>query len=155
ATIDHLHQDKIDLVVSDIRMPELSGFEFMDRFSELRPETPFIFITAYGNPDYALEAVRRNAIDYIVKPFKLDEVKETIGNAMEFVTARNERHRPGTEPDVSEHILGKSPVTRRLFGIVGRVAHASANVLITGESGTGKEMVARAIHNLGARRHKP
>jgi DNA-binding NtrC family response regulator len=157
AALEKINHDKcfpkVDMVISDIRMPGMDGFEFMDCLEQSDCQMPFIFITAFASPDFALEAVRHHAMDFIPKPFKLKEVKEKIENAFEFV-----RHRLKGRPAhnyLLEHILGKSKAMQTLFGVIGRVASSNANVLITGESGTGKEMVARAIHNMGPRRSKP
>lgn len=148
----------IDLVISDIQMPQLDGLEFTARLRTIRPEIPVILITAFGSIETAIEAMKRGTFHYVVKPFKLSEMAVHIERAVSYrklqcdnTALRNEIKRTWTMGEV----IGKSAGMKEVFDLVSRVAHATANVLITGESGTGKEMVAKAIHDRGPRASKP
>lgn len=150
--------DGIDLVLSDIQMPEMDGIEFVERMKKLSPEIPVILVTAFGSIQSAIEATRVGAYDYIVKPFKLAEVEVRVGRGvqvrhlkMENQVLRSEVQRGWS----AGRLIGKSKAMHSVFELVDRVSKANANVLITGESGTGKEMVARGIHEGGPRANKP
>lgn len=148
----------IDAIISDIKMPEMDGLEFSSKLQEIRPEIPLILITAFGSIETAVEAMRRGAFHYVVKPFKLVEMAVNVDRALE----HRKLHRDNTilrqeikRPWNLNGVVGKSAGMKEVFDLVARVAQATANVLITGESGTGKEMVARAIHQQGPRASKP
>jgi two-component system response regulator HydG len=148
----------IDLVVSDIKMPQIDGLEFTARLGTVRPEIPIILITAFGSIETAIEAMRRGAFHYVVKPFKLNEMSINVERAMEH--RKLQRDNTALRQEVKKAwsmggVIGKSPAMRSVFDLVSRVSHVTANVLVTGESGTGKEMVARAIHEGGTRARKP
>lgn len=148
---------RLDCVISDLNMPEMTGIEFTQKFKELAPDIPVILITAFGSIETAIEAIRKGAFDYTTKPFKLAEMSVTVERALKFRDLHLENARLQTEIDSSStfaRIIGKSPGMKEVFDLIRRVAPASANVLITGESGTGKERVARAIHDEGPRRAK-
>jgi DNA-binding NtrC family response regulator len=158
AALSALGEVPADVVVSDIRMPGATGFEFAEAVQTTNPGMPVILITAFGSIESAIEAIRRGAYDYLVKPFKLAELQLKVDRALE--TLRLSRENQALRDEIKrpwglDHMLGKSPAMRELFDLVTRVAQATANVLITGESGTGKEMVARAIHALGDRANRP
>ncbi len=149
--------DDVDLIISDINMPEMTGTEFAAKSRELRPKVPVILITAFGSIESAIEAIRRGAFDYIVKPFQLSEISVTIERALRFRDLETENRRLKVairSANSFSDIVGKSPGMQQVFDLVGRVSQATANVLVMGESGTGKERVARAIHNLGPRAKK-
>ncbi len=151
-------EDEVHLVISDINMPGISGLDFAARFRRLNDKIPVILITAFGSIETAIEAIRRGAYDYIVKPFKLEELSVTVDRALEFQQLKRENTilREGVRQTHSfAGIIGKSLSMQEVFDLIRRVAPASANILITGESGTGKERVARAIHELGPRAKKP
>ena len=150
--------DGIHLIISDINMPGMSGLEFAERFRRINAKIPVILITAFGSIETAIDAIRKGAFDYVVKPFKLDELSVTVNRALEFGQLRRENKVLRDEIRQSHSfagILGKSPSMQEVFDLIKRVAPANANVLIAGESGTGKERVARAIHDLGPRAKKP
>lgn len=147
-----------DLVISDIKMPEMTGIEFAEKFKSIHPEVPLILITAFGSIESAIDAIRKGAFDYVVKPFKLAEMSVTVSRALKFRALERDNTILRSEIRNSHsfaNIIGKSPGMQEVFDLVRRVSQAMANVLITGESGTGKERVARAIHDLGPRRAKP
>lgn len=148
----------IDVIISDIKMPQIDGLEFTTRMQTLRPELPIILITAFGSIETAIEAMRRGAFHYVVKPFKLAEMAVNLDRALEH--RKLQRDNSALRQEVKKSwsmggIVGKSASMKAVFDLVARVSQATANVLIMGESGTGKEMVARAIHQSGPRSHKP
>ena len=155
-----LHPEKgnaIDLIITDLNMPGLSGIEFTAKFHDLLPNVPVILITAFGTIETAIEAIRKGAFDYTTKPFKLNEMSITVARALRYRDLHVENRRLQSEVDRSHsfaHIIGKSSGMREVFDLIKRVAPANANILINGESGTGKERVARAIHDQGPRRSK-
>lgn len=148
---------KIDLVISDLSMPEMNGIDFISKFRALAPQIPIILVTAFGTIETAIEAIRRGAFDYTTKPFKLAEMSITVARALKYRDLHLENLRLQSEIQQTQSfakIIGKSPGMREVFDLIRRVAPATANVLITGESGTGKERVARAVHDEGPRRVK-
>jgi two-component system response regulator HydG len=156
-SVEKLEGD-IDLIISDIKMPQVDGLEFTARLQRVRPEIPTILITAFGSIETAIEAMQRGAFHYVVKPFKLAEMAVNVDRALEHrklkrdnTALRQELKRSWSLGDV----IGKSAGMKAVFDLVERVSQVTANILITGESGTGKEMVARAIHQSGPRAHKP
>jgi two-component system response regulator HydG len=154
----HRQEGEIDVVLSDIRMAEMDGMQFLRTLKTERPEIPVVLITGFGSIDTAIEAMRNGAFHYLVKPFKLAEVSVTVEHAMErrLLTLDNIALRREVKSGWGlSGILGKSTAMKAVFDLVQRVCHSTANVLIHGESGTGKEMVARAIHDLGPRAGKP
>ncbi len=147
-----------DLVISDLKMTQMDGMQFLSILQRDWPEVPVILITGHASIDTAIEAIQNGAFHYLVKPFKLSEVAVQVTRALEkralsleVQTLRKEL-RQGW--GLSE-IIGKSQGMRAVFDLIERVAPSTANVLIQGESGTGKEMVARAIHAMGPRAQKP
>jgi len=142
--LEILKSKTIDLVVSDIRMPELSGIELLEIIKEKTPELPVIMITAFASPDDAVMAMKNGAFDYISKPFNVDEIISVIRSATSKTSTKPQA------PQLSEsfpEIIGQSREMLKIFDMIRRVAPTPANVLIYGESGTGKELVAQAIHN--------
>lgn len=151
-------EGNVDLVISDIRMPEMDGLDLTSRLKELRPELLVILITAFGSIETAIEAMKRGAFHFIVKPFKLAEVGVHVQRALSH--GKLQQDNQALRQEVSRAwamgpVVGKSRAMQDIFDLVRRVAPATANVLITGESGTGKEIVARALHENGPRAKKP
>lgn len=147
-----------DLIISDIIMPGLSGVDLLRKAHVLQPQTLFVLITAFATVETAVEALREGASDYIVKPFKLDELRLRVRRLLEHRAASHEsalfrRAVESALPDRS--LLGESAAMYALRTQVARIGPAASNVLITGESGTGKELVARAIHAASPRHGQP
>jgi two-component system response regulator PilR (NtrC family) len=142
--LDIFDEQPIDVVVSDIRMPGMTGIELLEQIKEISHEMPVIMITAFASPDDAVMAMKNGAFDYISKPFNVDEIKSVIKSA-------TSKSIPVIEPkeisDAFPGIVGHSREMIKIFDMIQRVAPTPANVLIYGESGTGKELVAKAIHN--------
>lgn len=148
----------IDLIITDLKMAQMDGMQFLRTIKAERAEIPVILITAFGSIDTAIEAMRNGAYHYLVKPFKLSEMAVVVQRALE--TRQLTRENIGLRAELKkdwglEGIVGKSKPMQMVFDLVKRVAYSNADVLITGESGTGKELVARAIHTLSERREKP
>ncbi len=133
-----------EVVVSDIRMPGMSGIDLLGKIKEETPDLAVIMITAFASPDDAVLAMKNGAFDYISKPFNVDEIKSVVESA----TIKNKKilKKEATTRAFPE-IIGQSREILRIFDMIQRIAPTPANVLIYGESGTGKELVARAIHN--------
>ncbi|MES2856096.1 MAG: sigma-54 dependent transcriptional regulator [Bdellovibrionota bacterium] len=147
----------LDLIITDLNMPEMTGLEFTKQFRQVDTHVPIILITAFGSIETAIEAIREGAFDYTTKPFKLSEMSVTVARALQFRDLFLDNSR--LKQEVQRHhsfakIIGKSPGMQEVFDLIRRVAPATANVLISGESGTGKERVARAIHDEGSRKSK-
>jgi two-component system response regulator PilR (NtrC family) len=143
----------IDLVVSDFRIGQDSGLDVLKAARALSPPPEVILITAYGTPASAVEAMRQGAYDYISKPFDNDELVLLSTRALEKhrLAEENRQLRQTLSPRAA-YFIGTSEAMRRVWSLVDKVANARSTVLVTGESGTGKEVVARAIHDRGARR---
>jgi two-component system, NtrC family, response regulator AtoC len=147
-----------DLVVSDIRMGETGGLELTDALRERAPDTPVILVTAFGNIDGAIEAIRRGAFDYLSKPYDVDGIKLVVARALRqrALTLENRAlRRDVREKYRLENVVGRSEAMLHVYKTAARVAATDATVLILGESGTGKELVARAIHQASPRAGGP
>ncbi len=149
-------KQKYNLVISDIRMPGLSGVDLLARLKEQSPDTDVIIMTAYGSIDDALDCLRKGAADYILKPFDLDDLIIRVSRIldMQAVKARCASLEESC-PLATNRLIGSGPAMRQVFAIIEQAAPTNATILITGESGTGKELAARAIHQASLRRNKP
>lgn len=148
----------VDLVISDINMPELSGIDLIRNLHRTQPNLPIILITAFGSVDSAVDAIRAGAFDYVIKPFQLAELNVSIDRAMRFRTLQKENitlRKEVTKTWNYKNIIGKNPRMKEILDLIPRIANANTNVLITGESGTGKEVIAKSIHDSGNRARKP
>ena len=156
--LELVKKNSFDVVLTDLEMPEMKGIELLENITKFSPETFVVIITAYGSVDTAIAALRKGAVDYILKPVEFDELlvkvrrlladrRLTIENKM----LRSELHR---QYDF-QNLIGKSPAMQSVFDTVKKVAATDGTVLITGKSGTGKELVARAIHYNSTRSSKP
>jgi len=144
-----------DVVVSDVRLGGMTGLELCERLAASRPETPVILMTAFGDLDTAIAAIRAGAYDFLPKPFELEELALRVTRAAEVRFLRAEVRRLAQRSPPPEGILGDSPPMQRVFALLDRVARSDAAVLLTGETGTGKELLARALHARGARPRGP
>ncbi|HEY2628948.1 MAG TPA: nitrogen regulation protein NR(I) [Usitatibacter sp.] len=145
--LDQLPGETPDVVVSDIRMPGVSGLDFMQQLKARLPTTPVIIMTAYSDLESAVAAFQGGAFEYLPKPFDVDHAVELVRRALQ--QSRRHGEVPAPEAEAPE-ILGQAPAMQEVFRAIGRLSQSHATVLITGESGTGKELVARALH-----RHSP
>jgi len=158
AAYEILLQRPVDLVITDVRMPEMDGMLLLGHLQKLAPQTPVIITTAYGTIESAVSAMRAGAFDYLLKPVQFDDVLLKIERALQF-SEINKTQKVITEQLAEEstfhNLVGNSRCMERLFDVVKKLSTVKSNVLIVGESGTGKELFARAIHYNGITRTKP
>jgi len=159
--LEKMDRADFDFVLCDLKMPKMDGMTFLNRAGERFAEKTFIMMSAYGNIDDAVEAMKIGAYDYISKPFKTDEVLLTLKKAEERERLKKENITLQKRIDRIEqrysfgNIIARSEAMRRVFELVEKVADHKTTVLITGESGTGKDLIARALHHNGRRAGKP
>ncbi len=150
--LDLVKRQKPDAVILDVRLADMSGLEAFDRIREIDPRLPVIIITAFAATETAIEAMKRGAFEYLLKPLDFHQLQEVVQRALELSRFR---HVPpvmddGPADDTADRIVGRSPAMQEIYKAIGRVASRDVTVLITGESGTGKELVARALfHHSG------
>jgi DNA-binding NtrC family response regulator len=158
GAIDLLHKQDFDLIVTDLKMPGMSGIEVLKAVKTLQPNVPVIIITGYATVDTAVEAMKNGAFDYLSKPFSPDQFLEKVEEALKQRRLGDDEYDFRSEVS-REHgfdqFIGESREMQKVYRRIMQVASSSSTVLVTGESGTGKELVARAIHNHGARRDQP
>lgn len=144
----HLQSATFDVALLDIRMPEQSGLDVLDRVQQQGLHTPIIIMTGQTTLDNAIEAMKRGAFDYLTKPFDLEEVKALIARTLEVRRLTQPEQLGGLTAveGLNEQIIGHSPAMQQVYKTIGRVVNSDATVLLQGESGTGKELVARVIH---------
>jgi two-component system nitrogen regulation response regulator GlnG len=147
-----------DVVLLDVRLPDLSGLDVYQRLREIDARIPVVFITATTTADTAIEAMKQGAYDYLFKPLDLRQLQTVVGQALELGRLMREPAVVAEVPpedDRGDAIIGSCPAMREVYKAIGRVADQNVIVLITGESGTGKELVARAIYQHSARARAP
>ena len=158
AAIEHLESGRFDLLISDIKMPDMTGVDVLRAAKRLDPDILGIMITAFASADTAIEAMRLGAHDYLSKPFDVDELKMKVRNALEQRQLRQENvllKRALGSTHQFANIVGRSDKMLAIFKLIEQIAKTDSTVLVTGESGTGKEWVARAIHFYSLRRERP
>jgi len=156
--LDILEQSPVDIVLTDLRVPQLGGLELLKRIREFHPQTSVMVLTQYGTIESAVEATRMGAVDYVTKPFHIPELRSKLDRVVRMIEVDQEnrvlreqlRSRPGFGG-----LIGTSPKMQRVYRLIEKVSQHNYPVLILGESGTGKELVARSIHFSGARRSRP
>jgi len=158
AAVQALMTDDFDLVITDLRMRKVDGLAVLRAAKEHSPRTVVLVVTAFASTETAVEAMKLGAYDYVTKPFKLDELRLTIANALERKRLQEENRelkRQLRREHGFEGFIGKSPRILEVFETIRKTADSGSTVMITGESGTGKELVARAVHLESARRSGP
>jgi two-component system response regulator PilR (NtrC family) len=155
---DLLLKKNFHMIISDLQMPNVTGLELLKYVKENYPETTFMMITAFGSTETAVEAMKLGAYDYLTKPFKIDEVRLNIQNALRAgqLEVENRVLKKELKQEYSfQSMVGNSEPMHRIYDLVRRVSQTPTNILVTGESGTGKEVVAKAIHYNGPLKDKP
>ncbi len=154
---ERLAAERFDLLISDVRMPELDGMALFEIARTASPTTDVILMTAYGEVEQAVAALKEGAIDYLTKPFDLDELMLRVGRIEERRRLENELESARAELRgmATGDIIGHSPAIKRLLEMIETIAQSEAPVLISGETGTGKELVAKRLHELSARSEGP
>ena len=140
-----------DLIITDIKMPGMSGLEFLDKVSEKFPNLPTIIITAHANIDNALSAYKGGAFEYLTKPFDLNEIRKL---AIKATNSSKPQHDDITQESNSQ-LVGKAESMQEVFKAIGKISKTDITVLIRGESGTGKELIAQSVHENSSRSNEP
>jgi len=152
-----IKENNFDVVITDIKMPNMDGIELLQQASKISPETFFIIMTAYASVKTAISAMREGAYDYLMKPIEFDDLLLRLKRLSKFkklsIENKSLRQRVSAEPGY-QNIIGNSNAIKKVFRLISQVAQTSSNVLITGKSGTGKELVAKAIHYNSKRRNE-
>jgi DNA-binding NtrC family response regulator len=157
AAVARLGAARFDLLITDLRMPKMTGLELLAEAKRLRPDIPVVLMTAFATVANAVEAMKLGAYDYIQKPFNGEEIKLLVDRTLEHSRLRleNQAYRSMTEIGAPRPLIGESSAMEQVRQKIEMIARSNATVLIRGESGTGKEIVARAIHLASARRDRP
>ncbi|VVS90847.1 sigma-54-dependent transcriptional regulator [Desulfoluna spongiiphila] len=156
--VKKIRKTPFDLILTDIRLGDLTGLDVLRAAKEIKQETAVVLISAYATTETAVEAMNEGAYDYVPKPFDNEELKDTLKRALELQSLAAEKEKLSEETQEVLHfgtMIGSSGPMRRIYTLVEQVAGTRTNVLITGESGTGKELIARSIHTLSGRKDKP
>src|SRR5918992_4051439 len=156
--LEMLRREPADLIISDVKMPDMNGIELLRAVRNFLPEVSAVMMTAFATVDTAREAFKLGADDFIQKPFDVDELKLIVEKALERLRLLQENRafkRAQRERGRLDQIIGRSARMQAVYQMIETVAGVQSTGLITGESGTGKEMVARAVHNLSPRSDKP
>ncbi len=151
-------QNEFDVVLTDLRMPKLSGIELCERIVQIRSDVPVVVFTAFGSMDTAISAIRAGAYDFVAKPLDLDILKLVLKRALDHRQLKG--HIKRLSETIAQHqgygeLLGESPKMQKLASLLARMSNTDTSVLIQGESGTGKELVARSLHQHGERSNGP
>ena len=153
-----IRESDLDLVITDMKMPGMNGIELLEECKKVKPHLPVIMMTAYGTIELAVEAMKKQAYDYITKPFQNEELKLTVKKALKNYRLVKENQRL-SEALLDRYrygnIIGKSKPMLEIFDSIDKVAQSRASVLLTGRSGTGKELIAKAIHYNSPRKDRP
>lgn len=146
-----LNSNQPDLIITDIKMPGMSGLEFLDKVSEKFPEIPTIIITAHANIDNALSAYKGGAFEYLTKPFDINEIRKLAIKA----TKTKKNNIGDIDKTSDDRIVGRAESMQDVFKAIGKISKTDITVLIRGESGTGKELIAQSVHSNSPRSEKP
>ncbi len=153
-----IKENMVDIVLSDYKMPKMTGLEILSEVSKINPEISFIIITAYGSIENAVNAMHLGAYDYITKPINLDELDLLIERIIEHKNLKSENEllkKQMCEKYNMSSFISQSPTMEKVLSIAVRAAQSKATILITGENGTGKEVLAKSIHYISPRKDKP
>lgn len=152
--IDSLNHRTPDLILLDLRLPDMTGMDVLHKVKDSHPSVPVIFMTAHGSIDTAVEAMRHGSQDFLIKPCEADRLRVTVNNAIRKATKlKNEANNPGNQS--YQGFIGSSQTMQQVYRTIDSAASSKASIFITGESGTGKEVCAEAIHAASKRGDKP
>jgi two-component system response regulator AtoC len=156
--LERFESERIDLVLTDLKMPGLGGIELLRELRARDADVPVIVLTAHGTVETAVEAMKLGAVDFLLKPLDVDAIEVIIRRALDLSRYQSENRyfheREEVAPAAFESLVGSSAAMRQVYELVRRIAPTRSAVLVTGQTGTGKELVARAIHNLSPRRER-
>jgi DNA-binding NtrC family response regulator len=156
--LEILEQFPVDIVITDLRVPQMGGIELLRQIREMYPQTSVIVLTQYGTIESAVEATKMGAVDYVTKPFHVPDLRSKLNRVVRLIEVDQEnrvlREQLRTRPGFGG-LIGTSPKMQRVYRLIEKVSQHSYPVLILGESGTGKELVAKSIHFCGLRRNRP
>ncbi|MBP7508484.1 MAG: sigma-54-dependent Fis family transcriptional regulator [Prolixibacteraceae bacterium] len=155
VALDHVKNNEYEIILCDIKMPEMDGIELLPLLLEVHPDTPVVMISGHGNIDTAVEAIKKGAYDFIEKPLDLNRLLITIRNAIDKSSLLVETKNLRKKVTSKYVIVGESEAIKKIFEMTDKVAPTDARVLITGANGTGKELVARRLHELSNRSAGP
>ena len=153
--LHRLAQETPDAIISDIRMPGISGLDLLSTIQETHPQLPVIIMTAHSDLDSAVSSYSRGAFEYLPKPFDIEEAVAMTQRALAHAREQGVESGIETEVEPSQEIIGEAPAMQEVFRAIGRLSQSNISVLINGDSGTGKELVARALHQHSPRRDMP
>ena len=153
--LEVVERGEVDILITDLRMPGMTGLELLKKVRQRDPTLPVIVITAHGSVDTAVSALKAGAADYITKPFDKAELKQVVRMAAALRESCIESQEGSLDPTGRFEIIGQSPGMRQIYDLIEKVAATPSTVLITGESGTGKELIATALHNQSKRQEQP
>jgi DNA-binding NtrC family response regulator len=156
--IELIDKEDIDIILTDIKLPHMSGMDILKHVKENKPDIPVIMITAYGTIKQAVQAFKQGALDYVLKPFDMDELKMVVSQGLEKTRLKQENTRLKKEFKEKynfTNMIGKSKNMQEIYTLIEKISASDATILITGESGTGKELAARALHVHSRRKDRP
>jgi DNA-binding NtrC family response regulator len=158
AALRAFQEEKPELVITDIRMPEMDGIELLSKLKKINPELLVVIMTAHSSMDTAIQALKLGAYDYLIKPFRTEEILHLVSKMQELSEIKIENQRlqqQVSQPFDFSTFVGESKAIKDVFDLVKSVVNSTASILITGETGTGKELIANIIHYNSNRRKKP
>jgi len=150
-----LDHDQPEIIISDIRMPDIDGMALLASISKNHPNIPVIIMTAHSDLDSAVNAYQGGAFEYLPKPFDMDEAVNLAKRALTHAREQNAKNQPKKDTPLAAGLIGEAPAMQEVFRAIGRLSRSSISVLINGESGTGKELVAQALHSHSPRSQAP
>ncbi len=150
-----LDHDRPEVIISDIRMPDIDGMSLLNSISKDHPNIPVIIMTAHSDLDSAVNAYKGGAFEYLPKPFDMDEAVTLVNRALTHAREQNAKNQKKEVAPLAAGLIGEAPAMQEVFRAIGRLSRSSISVLINGESGTGKELVAHALHSHSPRSHAP